>query len=309
MPSVRIVIVDYDGADVLPACINSLIDTIPDDVPVTILDNFSRSPSKNLIPHDHNFRIHVDRRQKNTGYAGALHYSYENFDEDFLIFANNDIEFRKGWYENLVNMAMEKSAWAVSATISHVGDSELKKTTNASLNPLLYLVYGVFKNRTTAVYPSGACFLLKNDKSLPSSPVDPDYFMYYEDVYIGFFLRSLNKPVMQCPDSIVGHVGSHSVKKEISGKFAFYQERNRLLTQLIFYDFPTLLAFSPYIILDSLLKIPISIQRKKPLPDILWAHWWILFNIGWVLRKRRKLQSIPGFKPKRILTYLTRRLK
>jgi GT2 family glycosyltransferase len=193
----------------------------------------------------------------------------------------------------------------VSAVIEHENESGLEKSTNASLNPLLYLIPGIFKDRTKAVYPSGACFLLRRDGNLPIVPIDPDYFIYYEDVYIGFLLRALGKAVDQCPQSRVKHIGSHAVKKADTSRIAFHRERNRLVTQILFFDLPTLLGIAPLILADSILKIPQCLVIRKPVGPTIRAHFWVLFNIGSILRKRAGLRKLPDFKPRRILPWLT----
>lgn len=301
---VRIVIVDYNGKDVLRACISSLVATVPANIPVTIIDNSSPAPSENLVS-EFTDRIEIIRMDSNAGYAGAINKAWRAFSERFIIIANNDLEFLPGWLENLIATAESSDAHAVSAALTHENDSELSKSKNASLNPLLYLIPGIFEDRTKAIYPSGACFLLKKDDSLNFSPVDPEYFLYYEDVYIGFLLRAIGKKVVQCPDAIVKHIGSHSVKQADKRRIAFLQERNRLMTQILFFDFITMTGLSPLILIDSLLKIPQCLARKKPVLATLKAHFWILFNLGKVLKKRREIRSNKDFKSGRILPYLT----
>lgn len=236
-PDTRVVIVDYDGEEVLPGCIESLLRTVPPGTPVTVLDNASPHPTQLLLSEELQAKLEIERLGANVGYAGAIAEAWKIGDEPFLIIANNDIRFLPGWFERL--RACAESADAASAVIEHEGESDLEKSTNASLNPLLYLIPGVFKDRTKAVYPSGACFILKRDREI-LAPVDPFYFLYYEDVYIGFLLRALGKTVVQCPDSKVGHVGSHAVKRANTSRVAFLQERNRLITQILFFDNSTL---------------------------------------------------------------------
>jgi GT2 family glycosyltransferase len=304
MPDTRVVIVDYDGADVLPRCLTSLVETVSPDTIITVIDNASPVDSKLLVPDVLKNRIEVIRLESNKGYAGAIAYAWYLCFEDFLAICNNDIEFTPGWLDQLVSTAESTRAHAVSAVIEHENESDLERTTNASLNPLLYLIPGVFRDRTKAVYPSGACFLLRRDRSM-SLPVDPDYFLYYEDVYIGFLLRAMGKTVVQCNDAKVQHVGSHSVGRMRSSEITKIQERNRLVTQILFFDTPTLIAFSPMIFLDSLFKIPQCwILGKDPLAAIS-AHWDVLRDRKAILRKKAELRKIPDFNAARILPYLT----
>jgi len=300
--SVRVVVVDYDGADVLPQCTRSLAATTPDTVPVTVIDNASPVPSESLIPKELKNRIDFVKLEQNFGYAGAIKAAWNLTSEDFLVIANNDLEFTEGWLEELMKTAVESGAYAVSAVILNEGESELDGNANASLNYVLKLIPGVFTDRTKAVYPSGACFLLKKDSNCP---VDPDYFLYYEDVHIGFYLRALEYPVVQCPDAVVRHTGSHSVRRANPSRIAFLQERNRLITQILFFDFPILIALSPLILIDSLFKIPECWIRGKPVLATIYAHWWVLFNIGTILTKRLKLSKNDGFSRNRILSYIT----
>ncbi|MCX6645036.1 MAG: hypothetical protein NTY09_01555, partial [bacterium] len=187
-------------------------------------------------------------------------------------------------------------------------ESEIEKSTNASLNPLLYLMDGVFTDRTKAVYPSGACFLLKRDGSLPYPIVDKDYFLYYEDVYIGFLLRALGKVVVQCPDAVVKHIGSHSVKKSNPNRIAFIQERNRLLTMCLFYNCPTFFLLFPYLFVDALMKPVTCFIRKKPYWATTAAHLWIPLYWLHVWKKHMALRKLPDFDESRIYPYFTSKL-
>jgi len=298
---VRVVVIDYDGADVLPRCLASLLSTIG-DVPVTVIDNASPVPSQSLVPENLADKMNVIPLGQNTGYAGAIAWAWDNLAEKYLVIANNDLVFTPGWLDKLVETADKTGAYAVSAVIEHENDTELEKSTNASLNPLFYLLPGVFKDRTKAVYPSGACFLLRNDKNIPC-PVDPEYFLYYEDAYIGLFLRAIGKEVVQCPDAVVRHAGSHSVRRSDSNKIAFLQERNRLLTYIYFTNLTELITLSPCVFYDSIIKPITCFARHKPFWATASAHWWILFHLVSIWRKRSSLRKIPGFDARRNYPY------
>ena len=302
---VRIFVIDYDGADVLPGCLKSLADTIPPDIPVTIVDNASPIPSKSLVPDEIRTRCEIIRLEKNVGYAGAIAKAWDIADEDYIVICNNDLEFNSGWLEALLKTAQDERAHAVSAVIEHEDDTELQRTTNASLNPLMYMIEGVFRDRTVAVYPSGACFLLNKDPDLPIGPVDPSYFLYYEDVYIGFLLRALGKKVVQCPESRVRHAGSHSVKRSNPNHVAFYRERNRLVTMCLFLNWYSMLLIGPLIWLESAVKPFTCLFRGVPYWATVRAHWWLLFNCFSVLGKHVMLRKLPDFDASRIYPYLS----
>jgi len=307
-PSVRVVVVDYDGADALPRCLASLSGTIGPDIPVTIIDNASPTPSQSLVPPDLKDRVNVIRNTENSGYAGAIAQAWNLTDEDFLAITNNDLEFTPRWLDSLLDTAASRNAHAVSAVIHHENESTVSQTTNASLNPLFYLVPGVFSDRTVAVYPSGACFLLRKDPDIPAPPVDPSYFLYYEDVYIGFLLKALGKNVVQAPDAHVRHIGSHSVRKSNPNRIAFLQERNRLVTQALFMDCPRLIWISPGNFLDFFVKPFTCWFRKKPYWATIAANWWILFHWFHLRKKHVELRKIPGFDTSRNYPYLTGRI-
>src|SRR3989304_4499317 len=135
MPSgVRVVVIDYDGADVLPRCLASLISTVGDG-PDTVIDNASPVPSQSMVPENLKDRINVVRFERNTGYAGAIAWAWDNLAEKYLAITNNDLVFTPGWLDKLVETADKTGAYAVSAVIEHEDDTQLEKSTNASLNP------------------------------------------------------------------------------------------------------------------------------------------------------------------------------
>jgi GT2 family glycosyltransferase len=301
----RIVVVEYDGAEVLSRCLSSLSTTVPGHIPITIIDNASPADVMSLIPDTNRDRFDVVKMKVNAGYAGAIAKAWEIGDEEYLIIANNDLEFTPGWFESLIKTADETGAYAVSAVIRHENECEIEKSTNASLNPLLYLMPGVFTDRTKAVYPSGACFLLRRDGSIPCPIVDKDYFLYYEDVYIGFLLRAFGKDVVQCPDAVVKHIGSHSVKKSNPNRISFIQERNRLLTMCLFYNYRILIFLLPYFLLGVVLRPFSCLARKKPFWATACAHLWIPAHGVYIWKKHAALRKFPDFDETRIYPYLT----
>ena len=156
---------------------------------VRIIDNPPSDPIIETI--NKNFpNVEIIKPPVNVGYAGAMHIAAKECRSELLVIANNDLIFESTCLNELIKCWKETGAAAVSARVINPGETQIQSAYNASLNPLFFLIYGVFADRSRAVYPSGACFLIDRE-TLRNSLPPAELFLYYEDVILGMFLRHL----------------------------------------------------------------------------------------------------------------------
>jgi GT2 family glycosyltransferase len=70
--TVRIVIVEYDGGDVLSRCLTSLSNSVDRDIPITLIDNASPAPVADLIPNN---LLEMPGRSRKPGNWGMKNFS------------------------------------------------------------------------------------------------------------------------------------------------------------------------------------------------------------------------------------------
>jgi hypothetical protein len=129
-------------------------------------------------------------------------------------------------------------------------------------------------------------------KSVVGVPFLNEYFLYQEDVYLSWRLRLAGEGVGMAQGSLVRHLGSATAGRRPTPLTTFYQERNRMLNCLLFYEGGTLVRLLPYFIADGAGKILLSVAgRGKSLKGILRAYGWLIGNRRWIGNERRHMQA------------------
>ncbi len=288
-PPVEAFIVNYAGGEKLVSCVESLLASDYPSLRVRVIENNSRDDAIPLLREKHP-GVDIIELEENVGYAGAMHVAAEKCESGLLIICNNDLVFEPDCVSKMVKTHLSSGASAVSARIVNPDETELERTTNASLNPLYFLVGGVFTDRTKAVYPSGACFLIIKDELAACLP-PREMFLYYEDVFVGMALRSRGREIVQANDAAVHHHHGYSVASVSPFMLTFYRERNRHTCMFTFFGMWTLtrLALVGPIIAMARLLAPTG-RRKSVLGAFTaWAH--SSFSLFYIARLKRSIKG------------------
>src|SRR2546423_11570043 len=104
LPSVAVVMPNWNGAAHLPHCLDSLeaVDYPRDRVEVLVVDNGSTDGSRELLRRRYP-SIRVVELAENDGFAGACNAGAEAVSADCIAFLNNDMRVDAGWLRALVD--------------------------------------------------------------------------------------------------------------------------------------------------------------------------------------------------------------
>lgn len=230
-----VVVVTWQGAHLLPACLASLRrQTLDHDV--VVVDNASSDGTAELLARDFP-DVRVVGLPRNTGFAGGVQAGLDATDAEFVALLNNDAVAHEGWLASLVDEARaHPEAAAITSRMYLAGRTP--PTLNNTGVLLLPTGYGADRDlgraddvRTEAgeVFGfSGGAALLRTAavRSVGGFPVP--FFLYYEDTDTSWRLRAAGWTVRYAPDAVVHHEHSASTDQR-SALFAFHNERNRLL--------------------------------------------------------------------------------
>jgi hypothetical protein len=235
LPRVTVVVVTWQGRDLLPDCLDSLArQTCPHRV--LVVDNASTDGTKQLLAAEYP-DASVLELPSNTGFAGGAAAGLAAVDTEYVALLNNDARAREGWLAALV--AMLDSDHALAAVTSRM----LLAADQASINNA-----GVGLRRDGYGYdlglgrPDGPEYALERDvfgfsggaAALRITAVRAvggfasRFFLYYEDTDLSWRLRLAGWRVRYQPDAVVIHHHSATADQHSAG-FAFHNERNRLL--------------------------------------------------------------------------------
>jgi N-acetylglucosaminyl-diphospho-decaprenol L-rhamnosyltransferase len=103
-PRVRVVVVSWNGAHLLPSCLDSLLaQTVATDLEVVVVDNASEDGTGAMLS-DRYPGVEVVHSESNLGFAGGADLGLAGFKGPFVALLNNDATFAPDAIERMVSV-------------------------------------------------------------------------------------------------------------------------------------------------------------------------------------------------------------
>ena len=260
--SVAVIIVNYNSGALLDRCLQSLLAQTLCADELVVVDNASTDAESQSIL-DAITTATVIRSETNLGYGGAINLAVRKIDTpDYIVCLNPDAFPEPDWLEAMVNAADSHPDYGSFASlmlreddtsvVDGAGD-ELHFTgipwrrfhqqelhDNLQTEPVFSACAGAALYRTVLFNQLGG--------------FDDVYFMYVEDIDLGFRLQLAGYPCLFVRDAIVHHIGS-AVTGEGSDFSVYFGHRN--LVYCYFKNMPLLLLLTtlPFHILANLVTL------------------------------------------------------
>lgn len=278
MPRVAIIYLLYNGRQYIADCLASLknLNYPKDSVTLFVVDNKSTDGSleffkTEILPkyRDFLFEVKIIENKENFGFAEGNNVGIRaalEQDFDFVYLLNQDTEIDPDFVREAVEAAQANpEAGSVQSLILLGSD---KTRVNSIGNAIHFLGFGyargygmlvsdaeaeierrLKKERTLRIaYSSGAGVLYRAKALKEAGLLDPELFLYHEDLDLGWRMRLLGWENILAPRSWIYHKYefSRSIKKY------YWMERNRFIVIFKLYRLPTLLLLSPAFIASEL---------------------------------------------------------
>lgn len=233
-----VVVVTWQGAHLLRPCLGSLAaQTLPHDV--VVVDNASTDGTLELLRREFP-AVRVLVNPVNTGFAGGVQTALDACEAGLVALLNNDAVAEPDWLAALVEAARRHPGAAAVTSRMLLTDRQPETLNNTGV-VLLPDAYGADRGLgapaghhldADEVFGfSGGAALLRADAVRRVGGFPVPFFLYYEDTDTSWRLRRAGWTVRYEPRAVVHHQHSASSDQR-SAAFAFYNERNRLLTVL-----------------------------------------------------------------------------
>lgn len=242
---VSVVVVNYRGADDTITCLRGFddVDWPRERLELIVVDNDSQDGSEDRIraalPG-----VEVVQAGSNTGFAGGCNLGVERATGEYVAFINNDARPAAGWVAAAV-AEFEASA-DVAAVASKVLDWDgglidyvdgsmtwfgmgYKREVEKPDSP----AYDVAKD---VLFGTGAAMFVRAETYREVGGFDERFFMFYEDVDLGWRLNLLGHRVRYVPGSVAYHRHHVTMKKFGNYRESYLLERNALLMMYKNYD-------------------------------------------------------------------------
>jgi GT2 family glycosyltransferase len=307
--SVAVIIVNYNSRALLDRCLQSLLAQTLCADELVVVDNASTDAESQSIL-DAITTATIIRSETNLGYGGAINLAVRKIDTtDYIVCLNPDAFPEPDWLEAMVNAADSHPDYGSFASlmlreddtsvVDGAGD-ELHFTgipwrrfhqqelhDNLQTEPVFSACAGAALYRTVLFNQLGG--------------FDDVYFMYVEDIDLGFRLQLAGYPCLFVRDAIVHHIGS-AVTGEGSDFSVYFGHRNLvycyfknmplllLLTTLPFHVLANLVTLIVLAVkgrggaigkakLDALKKLPSAIRARNNVSrKVSSRHIWRLLN-------------------------------
>ncbi len=242
---VSVILVNYRGADDTITCLRALegVDWPADRLELIVVDNESGDGSvekiRAAVP-----AATVVEAGSNTGFAGGCNLGVAHATGEYVAFINNDARPDRQWISAAV--AAFESDLTIGSVASKVldWDGNLVDYVDGSLT-WFGMGYkrevekpdtGEWDTAKDVLFGTGAALFVRAALYREVGGFDERFFMFYEDVDLGWRLNLLGHRVRYVPESVAFHRHHVTIKKFGNFRESYLLERNALLSMVKNYD-------------------------------------------------------------------------
>ncbi|MCU1657196.1 MAG: glycosyl transferase family 2, partial [Pseudonocardiales bacterium] len=237
---VSVVIVNFRGADDTIACVQDLqaMDWPEHQLEIVVVENGSGDASAEKIRSAVDPSVRLVESPVNGGFTGGCNLGAEHATGEFLAFINNDARPDPSWLRAAVPTLLADST--IGCVASKVLDWD---GVNVDYVGAALTWYGMgYKPAAGSAYDCGAeeprdvlfatgsAMITRTQLFRDLGGFDERFFMFYEDVDLGWRMNLLGDRVRYVPESTVFHKHHASIEKYASYRERFLLERNALMT-------------------------------------------------------------------------------
>lgn len=299
--ALSIVIPSWNGASILPPTLEHLARLEGVEFEVLVVDHgrLNRDTEALLAKYANDRRFVYVGEDKQLGYAGACNLGAARAKNRLVAILCNDVLVEPPWALELISkFRATGGSPVVTSLVTRPGfDTALSSR---------YNIWGRIVDTGEAVpaehyvpfFPDGSAFLF--DKERFGAPFDADYFLYQEDVSIGWRAWLMGEQVVLAPKSRALNADGGTTRRT-PYRTAFYTERNRWLNYLKYLSPGSLLRVWPALDADCLVKFLFGSNRLAKLHA--WA--WLFTHPYTIWKKRVEAQKARQRPDEEILWLLT----
>lgn len=289
-----VVVINYNGLEHTRRCLDGLAAQDYHGFETIVVDNGSEGGEAAAVEREYP-AVRVVQTGVNTGFAGGANAGYLAARGKYLILLNNDAVPEPGFVRELVE-AIEKTGADAGCGVLLEGDAP---PTNDTLNLLGRNISAVFGEQALTFYPSGGAAIIRTESvmRLGVELFDPGYFIYHEDVNLGFRIRLAGGEVIKIPQARARHEGGATTRKLPYSRVRYYQTRNRLLNRVLYYEAATLLKLLPLCLGECITHHLSALVNPRELAAVLSVDGFMLANFFGILAERRRLGALRHSRP------------
>ena len=230
-PKVSVIIVNYNGKELLEKCLESLFKVDYDNFEVIIVDNNSTDNSIDFLTKNYPSVI-ILKLDSNKGFAEPNNAAAKITNGDYLLFLNNDTIVTPNFISEMIKVIKNDKKIAICQSLLLKSDSSIDSS--GDFIDELGICFNS-KSTTTKIQKifsaRGASMLIEKKIFDLIGGFDEKFFATFEDVDLGWRSWILGYSSVIVPKSIVYHVGGQTVNV-FKNEIAFHGFKNQLAMKI-----------------------------------------------------------------------------
>jgi GT2 family glycosyltransferase len=308
---VSVVIPSWNGRDLLPACVDSLLGQTYPALEIVVVDNGSDDGSDAFIEASYGDRVVLVRNPTNRGFAGGVNAGIRAARGEIIALLNNDAVADPRWIEQLL------TGLAHGPDVGMCASKILSLREPAIIDKVGHVIYpdglsvgramgerdrGQFDRVEETLLPDGCAALYSRRLLDDVGLFDEQFFAYCDDAELGLRARLYGWRCVYVPTAVAHHLHAGTFR-QFSPFRVMLIERNRLWLVAKLYPWP-LLAVVPFFTtlrylwntgaallgVGSAGRFARTHSRAALLAILGRAYWSALRGLPAILRKRRRIR-------------------
>jgi GT2 family glycosyltransferase len=301
-PFVSIIILTYNGKRFIDECLNSIknIDYPREQIEIIIADNGSIDGTPRYVHEKHPY-VKLVRFKKNYGFALGNNKAAKYAKGKYIAFLNQDVIVDKKWLIEMIRLMErdDKIALCGSQVRDYYNRNEIQSlgqfitTAGEGFNITstdIQVVRTQMRNFAYVTSVMGCSMLIRRDIFFAVGGFDENYFMYDEELDLGFRLWLKGYKVAVVLSSLVYHYLGGGLLSEFQ---TYWHHRNRLGTIVKNFEKINVMKGLFIAFIADLAKSILFIKHKKPglIIKMLHGNLDALKDLRLHLNKRKAIQQ------------------
>ena len=242
MKKVAIVILNWNGREMLTKYLPSVLQYSRDEATVYVADNASTDDSLSML-REHFPEVKLIELDRNWGFAEGYNQALRQIDAEYYLLLNSDIEVTHHWLTPMTEyLDVHPEVAACQPKLLSVFDKDCFEYAGASGGFLDRLGYpfcrgrvfetverdnGQYDYQTEILWATGAALMIRSKDYWDVKGLDARFFAHNEEIDLCWRLRIRGRKIVCIPESYVYHVGGGTLPKSNPMK-TFLNFRNNL---------------------------------------------------------------------------------
>lgn len=219
------VIINYKTKELTANCLESIIKNCQGDFEMIVVDNNSSDGSVVFLQEKFGEKIKIITNQENVGFGRANNQAAKIARGTYLFFLNSDTLVKENILPPL-QVCFDDLQTGMAAPRLVLPDGSPQEYANGSLPSFFKSLFRLREKNPKLEWLSGAALVVKKDVFEKVGGFDEKYFMYFEDMDLGWQIKMAGFGAVLAEDAKVVHFGGKSLVEKGRRKKFYYESQD-----------------------------------------------------------------------------------